>query len=191
MLAALERGLAGVTDLQVFNRQAMQGTTGVTGTVKLQGPSAIQAGRPQTLHLDLAGDFPRGTSTGSFKLIAPQLAQPVTLNYEVRTRLHEMYLLFAILLGLGLSYIARYRLEERILLAQARLQADEILQEVTDRLGSDEFRDARRAGGHPTARPAVRFVFAVASASSHSNFDPDRKNRGRGGWPASSQSQGG
>jgi hypothetical protein len=129
-------GLAGVTDLQVFNRQAMQGTTGVTGTVKLQGPSAIQAGRPQTLHLDLAGDFPRGTSTGSFKLIAPQLAQPVTLNYEVRTRLHEMYLLFAILLGLGLSYIARYRLEERILLAQARLQADEILQEVTDRLGN-------------------------------------------------------
>jgi hypothetical protein len=114
----------------------MQGTTGVSGAVKLQGSSTIQAGRSQTLHLDLTGNFPRGTTTGSFKLIAPQLAQPVTINYEVRTRLHELYLLFAIALGLGLSYIARYRLQERILQAQARLQADEILQELTDHLGN-------------------------------------------------------
>jgi hypothetical protein len=129
-------GLTDVTDLQVFNREAMQGTTGVSGTLTLEGHSTIQAGRAQTLHLDLTGDFPRGTTTGSFKLIAPQLAQPVTINYEVRTTLHELYLLFAILLGLGLSYIARYRLQERILRAQARLQADEILQEVADRLGN-------------------------------------------------------
>jgi hypothetical protein len=127
-------GLAGITGLEFFNRQATQGAEGVEGKIELKSPRAIPAGHAASIEFELEGDYPRGTSTGALKLIAPQLAQPVALPYEVHTKLHPLYLLLAIGIGLALSYLVRYQLQNRLLLSQARVQADQILQDVGDHL---------------------------------------------------------
>jgi hypothetical protein len=56
----------------------------------------------------------------------------MALPYEVRTRLHVTYLFLAILAGLLVSYWVRTVLQKRIELAQAQLQAQEIIDDVAD-----------------------------------------------------------
>jgi hypothetical protein len=146
-------GAASITDLGFFNRQATQGNDSVSGTLALKEPARIIAGRAATVHYELRGDYPLGIATGSLKLIAPQLAQPIALPYEVHTKLHAFYLVLAIVLGLALSYYARTRLQKRIQLSQARLQADEILQEIADcgRNYDERVRNAVEHGEHGSA----------------------------------------
>jgi uncharacterized membrane protein len=125
-------GAVSVTNLELFNRPATQGTEDVSGTLALQDRRDVPAGQAVPLALQLRGDYPRGTVTGALKLIAPQLAQPVPLLYEVHTRLWSFYLLFAIIAGLALSYYVRTLLEDRIQLSQAQAQAQDILDEVDE-----------------------------------------------------------
>jgi hypothetical protein len=125
-------GAVGVTNLELFNRPATQGTESVPGTLALQDRRDIPAGQAVPVAIQLRGDYPRGTVTGALKLIAPQLAQPVALPYEVHTRLWSFYLLLAIIAGLALSYYARTLLQDRIQLSQAQAQAQDILDEVEE-----------------------------------------------------------
>ncbi|HEY3443543.1 MAG TPA: hypothetical protein VGK29_22480 [Paludibaculum sp.] len=128
-------GAAKVSGIQFFSRQPVQGNSGVSGSLVSTDPNVtVEAGEPKTIGYGLQGDFPRGTVTGSLKIVAPQLAQPVALAYEVRTKLHDAWVLFAIAFGLGLGYLVRVGMQNRIQLAQARAQADDIASQVTDHL---------------------------------------------------------
>jgi len=128
-------GASRVSDIRFFSKQPVQGSSGVSGSLISTDPNvAVEAGEPKTITYGLQGDFPRGTVNGSLKIVAPQLAQPVALLYEVRTKLHDAWVLFAIAFGLGLGYLVRIRLQRRIQLAQARAQADDIASQVADHL---------------------------------------------------------
>ena len=98
--------------------------------IKDSDSTVIGAGQASTIGYELRGDYPRGTVTGSVRLLAPQLAQPVLLNYEVRTKLHNSRVLLTIIVGLFQSFWIRASLQNRIALAQARTQADEIASQV-------------------------------------------------------------
>ena len=128
-------GMSKVAGMQFFPKQPVAGTSSVSGFLSLTEPNAeIAAGQPKDIGYQLKGEFPRGIAAGSLKIVAPQLAQPVTLNYEIRTKLHPLWVLIAIAAGLALGYIVRNVLQDRIELTRAQQQADEIAGLVSDHL---------------------------------------------------------
>lgn len=64
-----------------------------------------------------------GTATGPLLLVSPQLAKPVELSLEVRSRLSRSFLFWALLASIFIGYVVRVVLEEKRLLAEARLAA--------------------------------------------------------------------
>jgi len=130
-------GLSGVAELGVESRASMLGTELVTGQlnvdtedVKTPKKAFLPAGEPRVLPYELSGDFPLGTVTGSVRFLAPELSDPVTLNFEVRSRLTKAYILLAIILGLLFSWLLKVHLQNRIQLAEARSKGSELLGRV-------------------------------------------------------------
>jgi hypothetical protein len=84
-------------------------------------------------------------------MIAPQLAQPVAISYEVSTKLHRLYLLAAIALGLILSYFVRVPCKKLAHVPAAR-QAWYPGAQIPDP-GVGVFQPRSDGGGHHATRP--------------------------------------
>jgi hypothetical protein len=74
--------------------------------------------------------FPPGKVTHTLRFLAPQLAAPAIVNVDVETRWPWFYLWLAIVAGLWASWYVKSKLKDFIDLQQAKLQADELLNQV-------------------------------------------------------------
>lgn len=74
---------------------------------------AIPAGGARTIALPARGSFPKGTTTGSLEIRAPQLQAPVMVPYEVRTRWSDIFVIPVFLAAGALGWLFRKYLKER------------------------------------------------------------------------------
>jgi hypothetical protein len=110
---------------------ASLGTEPIGGQLNVGLPKdPIGPGGQAKLNYSLDGDFRLGTATGSVKMDAPQLANPVSFDFEVRSRVHWIYIGIAIALGLVISYLLKVRLQQKIELDQARLDAQKLIERI-------------------------------------------------------------
>ena len=141
-------GLADLVPVQVFSRPSSSGGQPVSGQLQIvgaeppicgtnkasatswQGWFSLPAGCQTKLKYDLAGEFPLGDVTGSVQMIAPELSDPVSVNYEVKSGLVWLYVPAAIFIGLLISYLIKVKLQTTIELNEARAKAGDILSRV-------------------------------------------------------------
>jgi hypothetical protein len=117
------------TILQPSN--ASVGTEPIGGQLNVVVPKTpIGPGEQGKLSYSLDGDFRLGTATGSLKIDAPELANPVSFDFEVRSRVHWIYIGITIALGLVVSYFVKVRLQQKIELDQARLDAQKLIERI-------------------------------------------------------------
>jgi hypothetical protein len=110
---------------------ASVGTEPIGGQLNVVVPKTlIGLGEQAKLSYSLGGDFRLGTATGSLKIDAPQLANPVSFDFEVHSRVHWIYIGVTIALGLVASYLVKVRLQQKIELDQARLDAQKLVERV-------------------------------------------------------------
>jgi hypothetical protein len=79
-------------------------------------------------------DVPVGTVTGALRFAADELTEPVTLDYEVRTRLSGWFIPLVIGLGFLVGWFVRKYLVQIAELGDAREQAKTLLGKVNDSL---------------------------------------------------------
>jgi hypothetical protein len=108
------------------------GTEPVSGTLEFtpQQPE-VKPGEQVKLDYRPAGRFGLGTATGTMRIDAPQLATPVAFDYEVRSRVHWIYIGITIVVGLIISYLVKVRLQQTIEFDQAHLDAAKLLERIT------------------------------------------------------------
>jgi len=107
------------------------GTEPVGGKLRFDSKQpTIPAGKQAPLPYSLDGNFPLGNATGTMKIDAPQLAKPVSFDFEVRSRVHWIYIGITIALGLVVSYFVKVRLQQKIELDQARLDARKLIERI-------------------------------------------------------------
>jgi hypothetical protein len=134
-------GASELMDVALQPRVSTLGTDIVTGqlVIDLRGPAQspgvspppfIAAGQTRELTYDLSGNFPLGVVTGSLRFFAPELPDPVTLTFEVHSKLTKIYIVVAIALGLFLSWYLKVYLHNRIELAESRSKAATLLDRV-------------------------------------------------------------
>jgi hypothetical protein len=95
--------------------------------VALTVPKAPTGGAVAELPVRLDGAFPLGTSTGTIRIRAPELSKPIDVEYEIRNKLHWLWILAPTTAGLFLSAALRWVLETRRKLLDARRAADDAL----------------------------------------------------------------
>jgi hypothetical protein len=153
-------GLANLDRVQVFNQSSTANGVPVSGELQVlnaaqpncgsgAGSNAqsgtnwftLPAGCQTTLNYSLTGSFPIGSVTGSLRFIAPELSDPVNLNYEVKSGLAWCYVPLAILLGLWISYQIKIKLQTAIALGEARVQAGTLRAKVQADL--DRYKDSK------------------------------------------------
>jgi hypothetical protein len=106
----------------------------VGGRLRFDIPQVVPPRGQSKQSFTLENDFPVGTSTGSLVVDGPQLQAPVTLAFEVRTKLVSGWLIVVAALGLLLGLVARVWLKDRIALQDAKVQAGELLQTIDSEL---------------------------------------------------------
>jgi hypothetical protein len=141
-----------VIDISTQARTSMQGAEMVTGQLVLQeigsGTPAkplFPAGNSIPVSYDLSGNFPLGTVTGSIQVFAPELTDPMTLNFEVRSKLTKIYIFLAIVAGLFLSWLLKVYLHNVIDLADARSKGATLLNQVQADWNNYHDREFRKA----------------------------------------------
>lgn len=90
--------------------------------------TAVEAGMPGSIPLVLTGHFPMGTVKTNVAITARELATPVIVPFEIRTRLHEWLIFPTILVGLGLGFLLRVSLKRWIERGTAKIAALDLLQ---------------------------------------------------------------
>ncbi len=95
----------------------------------------IKAGNQVKIDYTLNDGFALGTVTGTMKIDAPQLANPVSFDYEVRSRVHWIYIGITIALGLFISYLVKVRLQQTIEFDQAHFDAQKLVDRITQEEG--------------------------------------------------------
>ncbi len=106
----------------------------VSGRLRFDHPANVGPRRVVSEPFALDGHFPVGTATGSLQVDAPQLEAPVSVNFEVRTRLSIAWLFLVVAAGLALGAAVRTWLKGRIALQDARVQAGEVVVAVDQEL---------------------------------------------------------
>jgi hypothetical protein len=120
-----------ITALTVTRVTSNAGTTPLpVGLNPLPGPFAIAPGRSAHISYRVDPGLPLGSSTGKLRFSAPELADPVVLDYEVRTRLSSGYIPIIIVSGFFLGWLVRKRLATLIRLGQTRTAAARVLSSV-------------------------------------------------------------
>jgi hypothetical protein len=109
---------------------AKTGDSPISGRLRFTKPTAVPAGRVAEHDFVLDGDFPLGRAAGTLLVTAPQLQSPVTVNFEVRTRLYPIWIVLVALAGILLGWWTRVFLSNRIARERAREQAFELLQRL-------------------------------------------------------------
>ena len=103
----------------------------VSGTLSLTAPASIDRGADKQIPYSLAGDFGIGNATGTVRIDATELTDPAgTFDFEVRSHVHWMYIGITIVIGLIVSYLLKVRLQQRIELDQAVVDAQKLIDQV-------------------------------------------------------------
>jgi hypothetical protein len=102
------------------------------GIDALQSSNRVAAGQSTDIGYSLKGDFPLGVVSGKLQLSAIELAEPVTLDYEVRSRLSSLYIPITIGVGFLLGFFVRVYLANVIAVGAATKQAGDLLKQVND-----------------------------------------------------------
>lgn len=160
------------------------GTESVTGTVRLAelskrsqftmvsveqspvesgGTFALVAGQTiapgGTLPVTLSGTgFETGTTKGSLSVSAKELAEPIVVAYEVRVKVHEIYIAICFLVFGFIGWLVRHFLKEREASATFRTQVEPLRQLVTKEKARVSAETARKL---ETARVALDTAIAA------------------------------
>jgi hypothetical protein len=118
--------------------QPTVGNETTTGELSFQFPTTqpvVLAGKTLEIPYTLLGDFPLGNATMSVRITAKELREPAaTIEYEIRSRLHPLWIEVPVILGLLVSYFIKVWLQSRIDRSEATVSALELL----TRIRSDE-----------------------------------------------------
>jgi hypothetical protein len=110
---------------------SVMGTRAIGGTLGFQKEQPkIGPGDQVTLNYKLDGCFELGTATGTMKIDAPQLASPVSFDFEVRSRVHWIWIGITIFVALLISWMLKVFLQHTIELNQAILDADKLKERI-------------------------------------------------------------
>jgi hypothetical protein len=90
----------------------------------------IEPGDQVKLDYKLDGSFELGTATGTMKIDAPQLASPISFDFEVRSRVHWMWIGITIIVALFLSWGVKVVLQHKIEIVQARVDAQKLIEMI-------------------------------------------------------------
>jgi hypothetical protein len=90
----------------------------------------VGPGRSRCLEYESVGAFPWGALVQAYSLRSPELAAPVAVTFDVRTRLHRAYVLAYIVLGVIAAFIVKVFLQRRIDQGTARGLAFELEETV-------------------------------------------------------------
>ena len=121
----------------------------VTGRLESVGAIAdIPRGGYRMVAYGAEGEFPFGIVTGRVDVVSPQLGAPLSVPFEVRTRVASFYILPLVVFGLFLSWLVKVHLKNLIELGRARQDAAPVLERATRELEQRQdpgFEDARNA----------------------------------------------
>jgi len=107
------------------------GTKPIGGTLGFaQMQPEIKPGDQATLDYTLKGNFELGIATGTMKIDAPQLASPVPFDFEVRSRVHWIWIGITIIVALFISWLLKVKLQKTIELDQAKLDAKKLVERI-------------------------------------------------------------
>lgn len=107
------------------------GATPIGGTLKFDHvPPEIKPGDQVPLNYTLDGRFGLGSATGTMKIDAPQLASPVSFDFEVHSHVHWLGIGITILVALLISWLVKVKLQKTIELDQARLDAHKLIERI-------------------------------------------------------------
>jgi hypothetical protein len=124
-------GRSRLSDVRFSHLPASAGNPVIDGRLEFTSPNSPVAARGMAeVTYNLAGHFPLGATKGAVELAAPQLAEALTINYEVRKRLTKGIIFIVILLGLMIGFLLRTELKHRIELNQARLKAFDLRERI-------------------------------------------------------------
>ena len=78
------------------------------------GSLLVPPGQARCLEYAARGDFPWGSQVQSYSLMASELAAPVPITFDVRTRLWRIYVVVYILLGGLIGFVVKIKLQQGI-----------------------------------------------------------------------------
>lgn len=99
-------------------------------SVAMPKPIDVEAGKSAEVPYNLAGEFPLGKASGSLEATAPELADTVPFNFEVRSRLARWYIFLFIVPGLLIGWFLKVELQHNIEMGEARLRATVLLDQI-------------------------------------------------------------
>lgn len=122
-----------VKNLEVTSIASFAGLAPISAHIQAN-PSCIriEAGKSTTIGYNLDGDFPLGVVSGKLQFSATELADPITLDYEVQSRLSSLYIPIIIVSGFLLGYLVRVCLANVIAVGTAVEQGNDLLKQVND-----------------------------------------------------------
>lgn len=154
------RGLRGDTlegkELTIFESSLRSRLTGVTvRQLRVDAPETapdgltlnypksglIPPGGKASLTGSLGGPFPLGTVSGQLELSATELAAPVQVPFQVKTRRVHWALWLTLAAGLVFGYLMRTKLQSIIQMSELRVQVADVLRQLQARL--NEYKDTR------------------------------------------------
>jgi len=89
--------------------------------------TGLDAGQVLSLPMQLADEVKIGTTKGALKLTSSDLAQPVTVEYEIVRRLQPEWIFIVVAVGVALSYFVRRVLAEAIQRQKRRATRDQVI----------------------------------------------------------------
>jgi hypothetical protein len=109
------------------------GTRPIGGTIDInpKDQPEVTPGTQVDLKYSLNGNFELGTATGTYRLNAPQLAAPISFDFEVHSRVHWIYIGITIAVGLIFSWFIKVWLQQNIEFDQAHLDAQKLLDGIS------------------------------------------------------------
>lgn len=146
---------AAVTGLRFFDvREAMASGAQPTGKIKVAfAPRDVPIGGATEATVGTEGEFPLGTSKGKLDIVSPDLANAVSIGYEVRTRRGLWTIAFFAALGALLGWWVRVRTAGASALAAAHLSASRAIQLAREEAESSD--DATYRNSLATLRRAM------------------------------------
>lgn len=132
--------------IRALSAQPSVFTTGTNnapvGRLTVQPPANVEPGAPVDVAF-LPTEFPVGSATGHVTLRGRDLAEPLQMDVEIRSRLAPGWIIGIVICGIVLGWAVRVWLQRKIDLATARQPALAWLQSVRtewDRVPDPEFR---------------------------------------------------
>lgn len=125
---------AGIAGLKAFDvREAAASGAQATGKIKVAfAPPELAPGGETEATVTTDGEFPLGIAKGKLDIVSPNLANPVSVGYEVWTRRGRWTIVLAAALGAWLGWYVRIRTAKASALAAARIASSRAVQLVNE-----------------------------------------------------------